>query len=135
MKKTMKIFGLLLLMVVASFTLVSCSNDDDPADNLFFVGSYEGKVGYSEGFLAKNNIGLQDGKVTVVKAGDRYNFEFSGTDEDIPTLTGIKIEKGKNSSIKVEGLGEGQYINIDEKNLTLFVQQDGKTWVAQAKRK
>ncbi|MRI63576.1 hypothetical protein EDM00_06170 [Ornithobacterium rhinotracheale] len=131
----MKIFGLLLFMVVTSFALVSCSDDDDPADNLFFVGTYEGKVGYSEGFLDEDNVKIQDGKVTVVKAGDKYNFEFSKTDGKIPTLTGIKIKKGENSTIVVEGLGEGQYVRINDKDLTLFVQQDGKTWVAKAKRK
>nr|WP_260393603.1 hypothetical protein [Ornithobacterium rhinotracheale] len=135
MKKAMKIFGLLLFMVVTSFALVSCSDDDDPADNLFFVGTYEGKVGYSEGFLDEDNVKIQDGKVTVVKAGDKYNFEFSKTDGKIPTLTGIKIKKGENSTIVVEGLGEGQYVRINDKDLTLFVQQDGKTWVAKAKRK
>ncbi|MRJ09104.1 hypothetical protein EDL99_09550 [Ornithobacterium rhinotracheale] len=131
----MKIFGLLLFMVVTSFALVSCSDDDDPADNLFFIGTYEGKVGYSEGFLDEDNVKIQDGKVTVVKAGDKYNFEFSKTDGKIPTLTGIKIKKGENSTIVVEGLGEGQYVRINDKDLTLFVQQDGKTWVAKAKRK
>ncbi|UOH78943.1 hypothetical protein MT996_05600 [Ornithobacterium rhinotracheale] len=135
MKKAMKIFGLLLFMVVTSFALVSCSDDDDPADNLFFIGTYEGKVGYSEGFLDEDNVKIQDGKVTVVKAGDKYNFEFSKTDGKIPTLTGIKIKKGENSTIVVEGLGEGQYVRINDKDLTLFVQQDGKTWVAKAKRK
>nr|WP_153841545.1 hypothetical protein [Ornithobacterium rhinotracheale] len=135
MKKAMKIFGLLLFMVVTSFALVSCSDDDDPAYNLFFIGTYEGKVGYSEGFLDEDNVKIQDGKVTVVKAGDKYNFEFSKTDGKIPTLTGIKIKKGENSTIVVEGLGEGQYVRINDKDLTLFVQQDGKTWVAKAKRK
>ncbi|MRJ11455.1 hypothetical protein EDL98_10290 [Ornithobacterium rhinotracheale] len=128
-------FGLLLFMVVTSFALVSCSDDDDPAYNLFFIGTYEGKVGYSEGFLDEDNVKIQDGKVTVVKAGDKYNFEFSKTDGKIPTLTGIKIKKGENSTIVVEGLGEGQYVRINDKDLTLFVQQDGKTWVAKAKRK
>lgn len=47
MKKTTRIFAFLLLSF-SMILLTSCNRDDDPADNDFFAGTYNGSVGFVE---------------------------------------------------------------------------------------
>jgi hypothetical protein len=83
MKSTIKIFGIFFMAALAT----SCSKNDDPVDDNLFVGTYKGSVSYTE---SNNNtdISTNDGKVTVVKVGNTYNFDFS---DGIPSLNGVKM--------------------------------------------
>lgn len=124
MKNILKIFGILCLSIVV-FT--ACSDDDDPANNDFFIGRYNGKVTYSSNDENKSN---DNGSVQVVKVGDKYNFLFS---DGIPNITGIEIEKNENSAVMV-GSTETHYIRINASKLTILFLKDGATWTADANR-
>ena len=70
MKKLLKLF---LVTFFALFVFAACSDDDDPADNDLFVGTYNGRVTYvTDG----TNVSNDAGKVRAVKVGDKYNFIF-----------------------------------------------------------
>src|SRR5690554_7355470 len=94
MKKFLKIFGVLFI-TLSALSFVSCSDDDDPADNDFFIGRYNGAVSYMDDGENKSN---DDGHVQVVKMGDKYNFLFS---DGIPDITGIEIEKNENTAVMI----------------------------------
>lgn len=122
MKQTMKIFGMMFFAVAL---LVSCDNDNDPADDNLFVGQYQGSVSYSE---PDNNTetSTDEGQVTVIKVGDNYTFDFSN---DIPSITGITMEEDQNTLISTDGA-----INIDANSVDILYTIDGKTWTANCTR-
>lgn len=125
MKNTIKILSLLFITL---FAFSSCSKDDDPTDNDLFVGTYEGTVRYSEGL---NEIkSSTNGSVRVAKVGDSYNFNFS---DGIPSLNGIKMEKGEGNVIIFEDGALGS-ISISASNLNISYTKDGKTWFADCDR-
>lgn len=124
MKSILKIFGILCLSI---FVFTACSDDDDPANNDFFIGRYNGSVGYTNSEESKSN---DNGSVQVVKVGDKYNFLFS---DGIPDITGIEIEKNDNTAVMI-GSTETHYIRITASNLTIFYLKDGATWTANADR-
>lgn len=124
MKSILKIFGILCLSI---FVFTACSDDDDPVNNDFFVGRYNGNVGYTNDDESKSN---DNGSVQVVKVGDKYNFLFS---DGIPDITGIEIEKNDNTAVMI-GSTETHYIRITASNLTIFYLKDGATWTANADR-
>ena len=120
-----------LVSFLAVFSLVllvfaSCSKDDDPNDNDLFLGTYKGKVSYTNG---DETISNDDGSVTVVKLGDKYTFNFS---DGIPSIKDKEIEKGKNSFTL--DWDEGSIITIDESNLTINMIKGGELWTANCKR-
>ncbi len=124
MKKAFVFFAITIL----SLTLLSVSSckDDDPKDNVLFTGTYKGRISYTKGLKI---ISEKDGKVTVNKVGDKYSFNFSN---DIPSLKGIKIEKGEN---KFDiNWGSGSIITIDAHKLHLFMTKDGEIWTANCSR-
>jgi len=124
MKKTVQIFSMLL---IALTVMVSCKKDTDPADKDFFVGTYKGTVSYRNG---ETTINSSDGKVTVSKVGETYNFYFGN---NIPDITGVKFEKtGDNSYVSVGSGLTG--ISIDASNLKVLVVKDGQTWTANCTR-
>ena len=124
MKKTVQIFSMLL---IALTVMVSCKKDTDPADRDFFVGTYKGTVSYRNG---ETTINSSDGKVTVSKVGETYNFYFGN---NIPDITGVKFEKtGDNSYVSVGSGLTG--ISIDASNLKVLVVKDGQTWTANCTR-
>lgn len=120
MKKIINVLGVLLMMIVL---MTSCSKDNDPTDDNLFVGTYYGNVAYTDN---ETNISTDDGRVTLVKVGDSYNFDFS---DSIPSLNGIKMEKNQNLLISSDGT-----IKIDEGNLTIAYSKDGKLWGADCTR-
>lgn len=122
MKKSLKIFGMLFFTVAL---LASCDKDNDPADDNLFVGKYNGTVGYSDPD-SNTNISSDDGRVTVVKVGDTYNFDFS---DGIPSITGVKMEKNQNTLISTD-----KAINIDEDSVDIIFTEDGKSWTANCTR-
>ena len=124
MKKTVQIFSMLL---IALTVMVSCKKDTDPADRDFFVGTYKGTVSYRSG---ETTINSSDGKVTVSKVGETYNFYFGN---GIPDITGVKFEKsGDNSYVSIGSGLTG--ISIDASTLKILVSKDGQTWTANCTR-
>ena len=128
MKKLFTLVTLICLSIVA-FSSISCSKKDDPADNNLFVGTYKGKISYSDG---KEKKAADNGSVTVVKAGNDYYFRFS---DGIPDLKGVSFKKeGDNTLVNID-LQEGvKLIRIDASSLKILYTQDGKIWTANAKR-
>ncbi|GGH13074.1 MULTISPECIES: hypothetical protein [Pedobacter] len=124
MKKTVQILSMLL---IALTVMVSCKKDTDPADRDFFVGTYKGSVSYRNG---ESTITSTDGKVTVSKVGETYNFYFGN---NIPDITGVKFEKsGDNTYVSVGSGVTG--ITIDASTLKMLVSKDGQTWTANCTR-
>lgn len=130
MKITGKMFGMLLgILIFSSFALVSCSNDDDPADNDIFVGTYDGPISYDNGDGEPIFVG--DGSVTVVKAGNNYNFLFSN---GIPDITGVQFQKNGTTLINV-GNNESHYIRVTATSLQiLYTENEDDVWTANCTR-
>lgn len=105
--------------------VVSCSKDNDPVDDNVFVGTYRGSVSYSDSD-SNTDISTDDGRITLVKVGDNYNFDFS---DGIPSLTGIKIDKNENVYISSDG-----GITIDEGNLIIAYTEGTEVWGADCTR-
>lgn len=124
MKNLLKILSILIL---STLMLTACSKDDDPADNNLFIGTYNGTLTYTgDG----DNKSTNDGKVTVTKVGNTYNFAFS---DGIPNINGIEMEKGDNSVVSVGG-DAAKYIKITSSKLTIAYTTDGKIWSANCTR-
>lgn len=120
----------LAVTVFAVFLFSACKNDDDPADNDFFAGTYKGNLSYADG---QNTINSKDGSVFVTKiaSGTKYNFAFS---DKIPNLNGIEFEKKGDNTLVSIGATTTSYINITSDKLTILYTKDGKTWTASATR-
>lgn len=124
MKNLVKILGLFLIVTTIT---VSCKKDTDPADKDFFVGTYNGSISYKKDATSITN---SDGKVTVSKVGETYNFYFGS---NIPDITGVKFEKqGDNTYVSIGSGLTG--ITIDASSLKMLVSKDGATWTADCKR-
>ena len=128
MKKIIALVSVICLSIVA-FSSISCSKNDDPADNDLFVGTYKGKFSYSNGDEKK---AADNGSVTVVKAGNDYYFRFSDGIED---LKGVSFKKeGDNNLVNVDFQDGLKIIRITASSLYILYTTDGKTWTANAKR-
>lgn len=114
----------------ALFVFTSCNDDDDPANNDFFAGTYKGSISYKD---ANNSLSTQSGSVFVTKiaSGTKYNFAFS---DKIPDLNGVEFEKKGDNTLVSVGADELSYIRIDNAKLTILYSKDGKTWTANATR-
>ncbi|MEJ2903596.1 hypothetical protein [Pedobacter panaciterrae] len=124
MKKTMRILSLLL---IATTVMIACKKDTDPADKDFFVGTYRGSISYQKD---DNTITSSEGKVTVSKVGDTYNFFFGN---NIPDIKGVKFEKsGDNNYVSVGSGVTG--ISINASTLKVLVSNNGATWTADCTR-
>ena len=128
MKKFFTLVTLICISLVA-FSSISCSKNDDPADNDLFVGTYKGKISFLKGEEKKS---FDNGSVTVVKTGNDYYFRFSDGIED---LKGVSFKKeGDNRLVNIDFEDGVKYIKIDASSLTMLYTTDGKTWTANAKR-
>ncbi|MDO4229240.1 MAG: hypothetical protein Q4C98_05445 [Capnocytophaga sp.] len=116
MKHFFKFVGIIGLTL---FTL-ACSKNDDPADNDIFVGTYKGNVTY-----VKDQTTLETDKVTVVKTGNSYYFQFGNS---IPDLTGVEIQKGDNTALSVDFEDGVKGIKITASSLWMLYTKDGATW-------
>lgn len=119
-----------MLVIFTAVSFTSCSDDDDPADNDFFAGTYKGNISYTDG---STNISENHGEVFVTKiaSNTKYNFSFSNS---IPDLNGIEFQKqGDNTLINV-GSTATTLIRIDNNDLEIFYTKDGKTWTANCTR-
>ena len=114
----------------ALFVFTACSDDDDPANNDFFAGTYKGTVNYVDGDKTVSN---ENGSVFVTKiaSGTKYNFRFS---DGIPDLNGVEFEKTGDNILVMVGSSATSYIRIDNKDLKILYSKDGKTWTANAVR-
>ncbi|MFA7687216.1 MAG: hypothetical protein WCY25_05055 [Moheibacter sp.] len=131
MKTTGKMYGMLMgILLFSSFAFVSCNNDDDgPADNDIFVGTYDGQISYDNG--DGEPIYAGDGSVTVVKVGNNYNFLFSN---GIPDITGVEFESDGETLINV-GWTETQYIRVTGSTLQILYRENGDdVWTANCSR-
>jgi hypothetical protein len=128
MKKLFTLVTLICISLVA-FSSISCSKNDDPADNDLFVGTYKGKISFLKGEEKKS---FDNGSVTVVKTGNDYYFRFSDGIED---LKGVSFKKeGDNRLVNIDFQDGVKYIKIDASSLTMLYTTEGKTWTANAKR-
>jgi len=125
MKKIIALVSVICLSLVA----FSCSKNDDPADNDLFVGTYKGKISYSNGDEKKS---ADNGAVTVVKTGNDYYFRFS---DGIPDLKGVSFKKeGDNTLVNIDLKDGVKLIRINASSLNILYTTDGKTWTANASR-
>lgn len=119
---------LLGLFVVTSLFMISCSDDDSPADNDIFVGKYNGFVAYSNG---ESNTEESNGWVEVVKIGSKYNFLFSN---GIPEITGVEFDSNGETLLNV-GATEFQYIRVTAGTLDiLYTENVDDVWRANCTR-
>ncbi|SFB80503.1 hypothetical protein [Kaistella jeonii] len=128
-KSTLKFLGLFILLF-SFISLTSCRNDDDPADNDFFAGTYNGSISYNDG---STTISKDNGSVFVTKiaSGTKYNFRFS---DGIPDLNGVEFKKEGDHILVSVGSTATSYIRIDSNDLKILYVADGKTWTANGKR-
>lgn len=131
MKKAIRILGLFLLTFFVITSVASCKDDDDPADNDFFAGTYRGSISYNDG--GSTNTSTNDGSVFVTKiaSGTKYNFRFSN---GIPDLNGLEFQKTGDNTLVMVGSNQTVYVRIDNNDLKMFYTADGKTWTANCKR-
>ena len=128
MKKLFTLVTLICISLVA-FSSISCSKKDDPADNDLFVGTYKGKISYTNG---QDQKATDNGAVTVVKTGNDYYFRFSDGIED---LKGVSFKKqGDNTLVNVDLQDGLKVIRINASSLYILYTTDGKTWIADTKR-
>ena len=125
MKNLMRIIGAMLIAM--AIFVVGCSKDDDPANNDFFVGTYNGNITFNNG---SETITDSDGRVTVVKVGDSYSFDFGS---NIPNITGVKFQK-KDDNTYVS-IGDGiTGITVTASTLKMLVSNSNGTWTADCTR-
>lgn len=125
MKNKIGILSALLIAVMV--VIASCSKDKSPAESDFFVGTYKGAISYSQGEDVTSDT---DGRVTVVKVGNSYTFDFGS---GIPNITGVKFEKGDGDTYV--SIGDGLTgITITAHSLKALVINDQGSWTANCTR-
>lgn len=128
MKNKFKFLGVLCMALLAiSVFTVSCSKDDDPADNDFFIGTYNGDISYQGDGQTIND---EDGKLTVVKVGSSYSFKFGS---GIPDINNVKFEKKDDNTYVSIGSGVTG-ITITASSLKMLVSNDDGIWTADCTR-
>ena len=119
----------LVCLFIVTFFSISCSKKDDPADNDIFVGKYKGSITYLSG---KEKKSIDNGSVTVVKAGGSYYFRFS---DGIPDLKGVSFKKeGDHTLVNIDWKEGVKIIKINASSLNILYTKEGKIWTANAKR-
>jgi len=130
MKNVIKILGVFMLVMFTAISFTSCSNDDDPADNDFFAGTYRGSISYNDGSTT-NSTDNGEVFVTKIASATKYNFRFSN---GIPDLNGLEFEKQGDNTLVMVGSNALVYVRIDNNELKMLYKADGKTWTANATR-
>ncbi|MDF2552015.1 MAG: hypothetical protein K0R36_2425 [Chryseobacterium sp.] len=130
MKNVIKILGVFMLVMFTAISFTSCSDDDDPANNDFFAGTYKGSISYKDG---STDISTDNGSVFVTKiaSGTKYNFAFSNS---IPDLNGVEFEQQGDNTLVSVGSTVASYIRIDNNELKIAYAKDGKIWTANCTR-
>ncbi len=128
MKSRGRILVGMFAFLFALSLMVSCSDDDSPADSDIFIGKYEGRVTYSNG---ESYTEENEGWVQVVKVGNNYNFLFSN---DIPEITGVVFESDGEVLINV-GASETQLIRVTANSLQIiYTENENDVWTATCTR-
>lgn len=128
MKVRGKMLGWLFAVLFASSLMISCSDDDSPADSDIFVGRYDGFVSYTNG---ESSTVEENGWVQVVKVGNNYNFLFSN---DIPEITGVEFESDGEVLINI-GSDETHLIRVTANSLQIAYQEnENDVWTANCTR-
>lgn len=130
MKNVIKILGVFMLVMFTAISFTSCSDDDDPADNDFFAGTYRGNISYNDG-TTTNSTDNGEVFVTKIASGTKYNFKFSN---NIPDLNGLEFQKQGDNSLVMVGSDAIVYVRIDNNVLKMYYTKDGKTWTANCTR-
>lgn len=130
MKNVIKILGVFMLVMFTAISFTSCSDDDDPADNDFFAGTYRGNISYNDG-TTTNSTDNGEVFVTKIASGTKYNFKFSN---NIPDLNGLEFQKQGDNSLVMVGSDAIVYVRIDNNELKMYYTKDGKTWTANCTR-
>jgi len=119
-----------MLVMFTAISFTSCSDDDDPANNDFFAGTYKGSISYKDG---STDISTDNGSVFVTKiaSGTKYNFAFSNS---IPDLNGVEFEQQGDNTLVSVGSTVASYIRIDNNELKIAYAKDGKIWTANCTR-
>lgn len=130
MKNAIKILGVFMLVMFTAISFTSCSNDDDPADNDFFAGTYKGSISYNDGSTT-NSTDNGEVFVTKIASGTKYNFRFSNS---IPDLNGVEFQKQGDNTLVSVGSTASSYIRIDNNELKILYGKDGKIWTANCTR-
>ncbi|UZT96635.1 hypothetical protein ODZ84_15575 [Chryseobacterium fluminis] len=129
MKKAIKILGMLMLAFFAVTSITACSDDDDPANNDFFAGTYKGNISYVD---SDKNISTNGSVfVTKIASGTKYNFAFS---DGIPDLNGVEFQQQGDNTLVMVGSTATSYIRIDNNDLKILYIKDGRTWTANCTR-
>ncbi len=124
MKKVINSFSAFILVI--TMLTVSCSKEKSPSETDFFVGTYHGAISFTDGNETKGDT---NGRVTVVKVGNSYTFDFGS---GIPNITNVKFEKSGDAYVSI---GEGVTgITIDANSLKALVTNDKGTWTANCTR-
>ncbi len=125
MKNYIKFLSVLL---IASIVFISCRKDDAPADNNLFVGTYNGTISY---VTAGENKSTNNGKVTVIKVGNNFDFVFS---DGIPDLKGVKFKNdGDNTVVSIDD-DASKFIRITASELSIVYTKDQAVWTADCNR-
>lgn len=120
------------LLVIMSVGLTSC-NQENPSEALLFTGKYEGTVTFDKLGDGTSPILATGVEVSVFKIGESYTFRFSK--DGIPTLSGVKMQKGENSLVTLQDDKAG-VITITGETLNIGYKNQVGTWtVVNAKRK
>lgn len=128
MKSRGKMLGWMFVLFLTTSFLVSCSDDDSPADSDVFIGRYDGRVTYSNG---ESYTEENDGWVEVVKVGNNYNFLFSN---GIPEISGVEFESDGEVLINV-GATEIKLIRVTANSLQIVYQEnENDVWTASCTR-
>ncbi len=130
MKNVIKILGVFMLVMFTAISFTSCSDDDDPADNDFFAGTYRGSISYNDGSTT-NSTDNGEVFVTKIASNTKYNFRFSNS---IPDLNGVEFEKQGDNTLVSVGSSATSYIRIDNNELKILYAKDGKIWTANCTR-
>ena len=118
----------LSVLLIATFVFISCRKDDAPADNNLFVGTYNGTISY---LTAGENKSTNNGKVTVIKVGNNFNFVFS---DGIPDLKGVQFKNdGDNTVISIDD-DASKFIRITASKLSIVYAKDQAVWTADCNR-
>ena len=119
-----------MLVMFTAISFTSCRDDDDPANNDFFAGTYKGSISYKDG---STDISTDNGSVFVTKiaSGTKYNFAFSNS---IPDLNGVEFEQQGDNTLVSVGSTVASYIRIDNNELKIAYAKDGKIWTANCTR-
>ena len=96
MKNTFKVLGIIVLVTIVGFSLVSCKEDDGSKDSVITVGSTNGKITVTD-----SNLSSYSGKWILGMGGDASTMLFAANNiSSNGTITAASIS-GNSATLKV----------------------------------